>query len=303
MSQDHTQDAISRRTLFRQTALSAAGLLLMARTETFAQEKSKNPYAPFRMGIQSYSLRGYKLGEALEKTRTLGLTYWEAWNGHIPITDDPKKITEYLDMLKANGITLVTYGVIDFKNDEKDARSKFEFAKAMGIANLSAYPSYDALPLLTKLTEEYRINIAIHNHGPGDNLYDKIEKMEKAFQGQGERVGSCCDTGHYIRSDEDPVEAVRKFGKRVYGCHLKDVKVDASGGKQFTEIGKGKLNTVELLKTLRANRYRGIISLEYEEHVENPMAYIEECLGATREAITRIRANKLNPRKRIFTTR
>jgi len=82
------------------------------------------------------------------------------------------------------------------------------------------------------------------------------------------------------------VAAVKAFGKRTYGVHLKDVK----NKTQFTEVGKGDLKTVDLLKELRAIQYRQIISLEYEEHPENPIAQIEECLSATREAIKQIGA-------------
>ena len=106
----------------------------------------------------------------------------------------------------------------------------------------------------------FRINLGIHNHGPGDALYDTVEKVSRALRGRHPRIGACVDTGHYIRSDEDPVEAVRRFGMRVYGVHLKDVAVGQNGEKHFTEIGKGKLDTLALLRALKASHYarRGI---------------------------------------------
>ncbi len=84
------------------------------------------------------------------------------------------------------------------------------------------------------------------------------------------------------------MEAARRFGKRVYGVHLKDVKTGPNGEKQFTEIGKGDLDTVGFLRVLEENRYSGIVSLEYEEHEDNPIPYIEECLAATRAAIQKL---------------
>jgi sugar phosphate isomerase/epimerase len=141
--------------------------------------------------------------------------------------------------------------------------------------------------MLDRLTEEYKINIAIHNHGPGDDLYDMIAKGVKAVEGHGDRIGSCNDTGHYLRSNQDPVEAARQFGRRTFGIHLKDVKDGANGAKEFTELGKGALKTVELFKVLTENRYKGMISLEYEEHEQDPIPQIKECLQATREAIAK----------------
>ena len=50
--------------------------------------------------------------------------------------------------------------------------------------------------------------------------------------GDGALIGACVDTGHYIRSDEDPVEAIERFGKRTFGVHLKDVKTIEDGGNR-----------------------------------------------------------------------
>ncbi|MCX6382181.1 MAG: sugar phosphate isomerase/epimerase [Armatimonadetes bacterium] len=274
----------TRRAFLQSAALGVAGATLGSSGSAFALADN-NDYGPFRMGIQSYSLRAFKTDEALKMTQKLGLKYWEAFPGHFKMTHDPIIIREYKNLLKKYNINLVTYGVVDFSTNEEDARYKFEFARLMGIKVLSAYPTLDSFSLLNTLVEEYKINLAIHNHGPGDNLYDLISKEEKALQTADDRIGACIDTGHYLRSNEDPASAASRFGKRVYGVHLKDVKDLANGGKEFTEIGKGSLKTVELLKTLNANQFKGILSIEYEEHENAPMPYIEECLKGTREAI------------------
>lgn len=271
----------TRRQFLRDAAILAA---LAASPAAFA--KSASPYGPFRMGIQSYSLRGFKLDEALEKTQALGLTWWEGWDGHLPMTDDPKILAEYRGKLKAHKIKMATYGVVGFNGNEADARRKFEFGKAMGISTFSADPSPDALPILDKLCDEYKINIAIHNHGPGAR-YDKISDVQKAMNGHNKRIGSCDDTGHFLRSKEDPVAAARQFGPRLYGVHLKDVRETADGGRQFTEVGKGLLDVAGLFAALKASNFpkRGLVSLEYEEHPDNPIPGIEECLAATRAVL------------------
>jgi len=156
----HTNDTLSRReTVAAMPRLGAAGLTLLPAAARAGH--APNPYRPFRMAIQSYTLRNFKLDEALAKTKALGLNFWEGWDGHLPVTDDPGQIAMYKQKLAANGITMPTYGVVGFSTDEADARKKFVFAKAMGIRTLSAYPSYDSLTLLDKLTEEFKIN---HRH-------------------------------------------------------------------------------------------------------------------------------------------
>jgi inosose dehydratase len=231
------------------------------------------------MGIQSYSLRAFSLAEALEKTHQLGLRYIEIFPGQMEATTDQAKLTGYKDLLKKHDITLLSYGVVGFGKDAAANRRLFEFAKAMGIQTLTADPEPESFPNLEELVEEFKVSVAIHNHGPGSR-YDKIADVEKAVTGRHPRIGACVDTGHFLRSDEDPVDAVKRLGKRVYGIHLKDVTTE----KQFTEVGKGKLRTADLLRELRRLNFRDCLALEYEEHEKAPMPYIEECLAATRAA-------------------
>src|SRR5207253_1744152 len=94
------------------------------------------------------------------------------------------------------------------------------------------------------------------------------------------KIGCCVDTGHFLRSREDPVRAVEVFGTRTYGVHLKDVK-DA---KTFTVLGKGDLRTADLMKALAKIKYGYLLALEYEESPENPVGEIKECLAAAKAA-------------------
>jgi len=284
----HTHETLTRRELLRNAALGTAGMTLLPAMAQAGQQQAG--YKPFRMAVQSYTLRGYKVDEALAKTRALGLRFWEGWDGHFPITEDPQQIASYKAKLAANGISMPTYGVVSFSNDEADARKKFNFAKAMGIRTLTAYPSYDSLTLLDKLTDEYKINLGIHNHGPGDNLYDKIQKQVDALKGHSQRIGACIDTGHYLMADERPETAAGTFGTRVYAIHMKDVKIAEDQKKTWTELGKGTLDINVFLKTVIRNGFpqRGILSLEYEEHADNPIPYIEECLKTLRNSLNTI---------------
>ena len=284
MAFKHEVNLQSRRAFLRTAGLSAAAALMLG--VQGESQADKPPYGPFRMGVQSYTLRHFGLDEALQKTQDLKLGWWEGWDGHMPVTSDATKIQEYKDKLKAHNIKMITYGVVGFSGDEADARKKFDFARAMGIQNISADPAPEAFPVLDKLCDEYKINIGIHNHGPGAR-YDKFDTVQKAIAGHNERIGACIDTGHYLRSDSSPVAAAAVFGKRIYGVHIKDVILGPNGEKQFTETGKGILDSVSLLKALRNSGYqnRGILALEYEEHEENPVPYVEECLAGMRRAM------------------
>jgi inosose dehydratase len=247
-------------------------------------------YSPFKMGLQSYSLRGLvregrpDLRLALDATKELGLHYWESYTAHVPMKSDPESVAEVKKVLAGAGVSVSGYGVVRLTGDEAANRRYFEFAKAMGLEYLSADPDPAAFDVLDKLVAEFDIAIGIHNHGPG-HRYAQIATIAKAIEGHHAKIGCCIDTGHFLRSKEDPVDAVAAFGNRVYGVHLKDVK-DA---QTFTVLGQGDLRTVDLLKALARNKYNYCLAIEYEEKPTSPLDDIKACLAEAARAIAEVR--------------
>jgi sugar phosphate isomerase/epimerase len=241
------------------------------------------------MGLQSYSLRGLTredrpdLHTALAATKDLGIHYWESYPAHVP-SNAPAALKGIQRELALTEVELIGYGVVRFNSDAAASRRIFEFAKSMGIEYLSADPDPAALDDLDKLVETYGIAIGIHNHGPG-HRYAKIETISEAIKDHHAKIGCCIDTGHFLRSREDPVHAVEAFGNRVYGVHLKDVK-DA---ETFTILGRGDLRTVDLLKALAKNNYGYCLAIEYEENPANPIEDIKACLAQAARDISTAR--------------
>lgn len=269
---------LTRRDAIR-SGLAAVGVLALGgRTIRADDQSASDTYAPFKMGIQSYSLRHFKLEEALEMTKTLGLHYWESFPAHIP--PDPAKAAKYTALAKESGVKVIGYGVVGFSKDHDANRKSFEFAKAMGIGYLSADPSKDSFDSLDKLVEEYQIPIGIHNHGPG-HQYALIDNIAEAIKDHHKLIGCCIDTGHFLRSKQDPVRAVEVFNDRIYGVHLKDVK-DAT---TFKVLGEGDLRTADLLAALAKRKYSYCLALEYEENEAAPMEDIQKCLATVRKAL------------------
>lgn len=261
--------------------LAAVGSLAIGRSARGDDAPESGPYGPFKMGLQSYSLRNFPLGDALARTHDLGLSYWESFASHIPI--DPSKVEAHKKQAAAQGVTVIGFGVVPFGKDHDANRRTFEFGKALGIDYLSADPAPDAFDSLDKLVEEYGIAIGIHNHGPG-HRYARISAIQDAIKDHHKLIGCCIDTGHFLRSKEDPVEAVEAFDDRIYGVHLKDVK-DAT---HFTILGQGDLRTADLLKALAKRQYKYCLALEYEENPEDPMADIRASLAAARQAAPKV---------------
>jgi len=282
MNPDGTRN-LNRREILA-SGLAAAAALTIGGRAAQARVVPAHDYGPFKMGLQSYSLRGYKTEEALAKTKELGVHYWESYSRHTNI--DPAKAAGYKSLASASGVEVIGFGVSAFSKDHDANRKIFEFGKAMGVGYLSADPTPDAFDSLDKLTEEYGIAIGIHPHGPGTR-WVKIDQIQAAIKDHSEKIGVCNDTGHFLRAGEDPIRAVEVFGKRTYGVHLKDVK----GGKTFTILGEGDLKLAELLQALAKINYSYCVALEYEENEKDPIADIAKCLAAAQKAALSVKAS------------
>ncbi|SIO08410.1 Sugar phosphate isomerase/epimerase [Singulisphaera sp. GP187] len=289
---------LTRRELLT-AGLAAAGALALHTQVKAAPSAAEGPYGPFKMGLQSYSLRGYMANgkpdveKALAITKDLGLHHWEAYPAHFPIVASADEIAGYKKKSAAHGVSVIGYGVIPFTKDHEANRKFFEYAKAMDFGYLSADPALDSFDSLDKLVEEYGVGVGIHNHGPGHH-YALIDTIAATIKNHHPKIGCCIDTGHFLRSNEDPVRAAEVFGKRIYGVHLKDVKEnkaakDVTERMKFTVLGHGDLRTAELLKVLAGLDYQYCLALEYEENVLNPVADLRACLAAVREAVSTLK--------------
>lgn len=273
---------------------------------TFAADE----WGGFKMGLQSYTLREYDTAAALEQTVKFGLHYWESFAKHFPISTLPKTTEAYKKQLADSGVQMIAFGVVGFDTNETKAREIFDYAKSMGMMSISADPKQDkeTFDLLDKLVAEYDIAIGIHNHGPFAR-YNKADDVLKWVKDRHPKIGACVDTGHYLRSNENIVEVIEKFGSRIFGVHFKDVRTirDAAEkekllkeltpgrakelekeGKIFTILGEGELDVVGCLKALKKLNYQYGVSLEYEEHPENPISDIEQCLKTVKAAIAKV---------------
>jgi sugar phosphate isomerase/epimerase len=286
---DPNAQLLSRRQVLK---IAAAGVAAAVTPRVVLANEEKDPYAGLKIGMQSYSLRAFDTPTALRHTRELGLKYWESFPKHIPLTTLPKQIADSKALLKEAGITVMAYGVIDFDANETSGRQKFDFAKAMGLWSISANPKKDkaTFDLLDKLVAEYDIPIGIHNHGPRAR-YSKISDVADIVKDRHPKIGACVDTGHYLRSDESPVEAIERLSNRLYGVHLKDVRtVNADGRRKkiFTIVGQGDLDVLGCLRVLKKLNYQGCLALEYEENEQNPLSDIAVSLAAVREAAAKL---------------
>jgi len=272
---------MGRRTFLKTGAAQIAlGGYALSRTSRASAANQPDPYGGLKMGAQSYSFRNFSWEDAVARLKQLGLTRMEFYPGHVPETLTPDQRSAVLEKLRAAGVTFPCYGVVGFGADDAKNRRTFEFAKVMGIDTITADPARDSLNSLDALVAEFGIRIAIHNHGPGAR-YATVEDVLGAMTGHHELIGAAVDTGHFERANVNSLEAMKRFGKRIYSVHIKDV--DAKGENAL--FGKGKVDLVGVIQLLREMKFDSLVAIEFEANPENPVPPMEECLKFVRKVI------------------
>jgi inosose dehydratase len=267
----------------RRDFLIAAGMAAAARGGFAAQAKAKapaHPAFPFELGMASYTFREFPTEKAIEMTVRLGLKKIAFKDFHLKLDSTAEQIAATVAKVKAAGLDLYGGGVI-YMEKEADVNNAFEYAKKAGMRIIVGVPHHDLLALVDKKVQQYDIRVAIHNHGPGDEVYptpqsayEKIAKLDK-------RIGLCIDVGHTQRSGIDPSEPAQKYADRLMDIHIKDCTAPTAEG-QTIEIGRGIIDIPKFLRTLRTIGYRGSVSLEYEKDAKDPLPGAAESIGCLR---------------------
>ncbi|MBI1374642.1 MAG: TIM barrel protein [Phycisphaera sp.] len=284
---------LNRRNFLLATAAAAGATWFdVPRILADTREASAKKYGGFVMGIQSYSLRGFKVDDAIEKIGELELHDVEFFGGHFSEKSNDEQIAAMKAKLDKGAIMMSSHGVNGFGPDHEKNRAVFAFAKKCGMRNLSANPQKNdaTFESLDKCVKEFDIRIAIHNHGPGA-LYDKPEDSINAVAKWDKRIGYCADLGHYIRSGVKPEVVIPQLADRLYGIHLKDFK-EMKRNTQGCILGDGHMDVEATFRALKDAKFPadGALSLEYEENPKDPMAEIKQCYDVAAKAAQKVAA-------------
>src|SRR6202167_4542752 len=265
---------ISRREIVRSGGLVAAALATPGDAFSLAQgPPSSGEGAPIRLGLASYTFRNFdrtQLIDFMKQLNVFALNAKDAKN-HLPM--DPQGEAAAVADYAAAVVKLHAAGAIYFTKDEDaDIRSKFEYCKRAGISVIVAGdPAPETLPRIEKFVKEYDIRLAIHNHGPEDELWHSPLDVLKAVRKMDPRMGCCIDIGHTVRAGTDVVEAIKQVGPRLFNMHTKDL-TDFTAKESQVAVGDGLMPMRRIFETLIAMKYKGFVDLEYEVHADDPMA-------------------------------
>ena len=278
----------SRRQFLQIAAVSAASLIGASNCGGQApqlQEKNEKK-KELKLGLASYSLRKFKLDEALAMTKQVGLKYIALKSDHLPLDSTPAEIEEAAAKVRQAGLELYGGGVIYMKN-ETQVNQAFDYAKAAGMKIIIGVPDPDLLPLVNEKVQQYDIKVAVHNHGPTDKNYPTPEVAYEKIKSLDSRIGLCNDIGHTMRAAVDPSVSAEKFADRLLDVHIKDVTEATKDGKAI-EVGRGVIDIPKFLRTLLKIEYSGVVSFEYEKDAESPLTGLAESVGYVRGVLAGI---------------
>ncbi len=277
------------------TAAFLASFLLCTQTlpSAFALDiPAERHIGGFAVGTQAYTFREFTAMEAIERTAKAGGRVIEFYPGQRFSPEKPDLRWDHdatEEMIKAIEAQLekfdvmaVNYGVVRIPNDETAARKIFDFGRRLGVRAITT-ESEDSIDLIEKLVREYDISVAYHNHprranNPDYRTWDP-NHLRTVLEGRDKRIGSCADTGHWMRSGVDPLEALRILNGRIISLHLKD-RADPQEEDVIYGTGIGQIGKV--LEELRRQKFSGHISVEYEANWLDSVPDVAECIGFIR---------------------
>ena len=218
-----------------------------------------------KLSLQCWTFNRLSFFETADRAVELGVKYLEMFPGQKLKPGSKETVgrnmsDEMADEIKKKladaGLKLVAYGVDGIPTDEKGARKTFEWAKKMGIEVLVTETTPNDIH--NQLCMEYNIKIALHNH-PSTWPPDAVLK---ASNGKVKLIGSCSDTGHWMRANFVPVDTFKKLEGRVLHSHFKDLNEFGKGHDVAWGTGKGDVKG--MLAELKRQGYQGYLSIEYE---------------------------------------
>ncbi|MBI2948149.1 MAG: sugar phosphate isomerase/epimerase [Verrucomicrobia bacterium] len=275
------------------------GFLLVAATalSNLHGEKIPDEYkiGGFAIGAQAYTFNRFSVFEAIEKTAAAGGKVIEFYPGQRLSLEEPtvkwdhnaseEIIQKVKDKLAKHKVKAVNYGVVGIPKDENAARKIFEFAKKMGFYAVTT-ESDESIDTIEKMVKEFDIKVGFHDHpkranNPNYRMWDPNYVLS-LVKDRDSRIGSCADTGHWLASEVDPLEAIKILKGRVISSHLKDRNVRGLAGHHDVPFGTGVGNIGGILDELKRQGFAGNISIEYEYNWNDSVVDVAQCIGFVR---------------------
>ena len=264
------------------TCVIAFLMLLTGAVHVRAMEKIPDEYKTngFAVGCQAWSFNKFTVFEAIQLTHEAGGKIIEFFPGqplspeHRDVKFDQNASDEIIQQVQEQcrkyDVLPVNYGVATVHGPE-EWRKVFAFAKKLNLYGVTSEPAESDMDTIEQLVKEYDIHFCIHDHprrknDPSYRFWDPHYVLS-LVKGRDPRMGSCADTGHWLTSGVDPIEALHILKGRVMSSHLKDRNKKGPGARDVP-WGSGVGEVKQILDELKSQNFQGNIDIEYENDME-----------------------------------
>lgn len=257
----------------------------------------------WRLGVEAYTFHKYTLFEMIDKVQQLGLPYCGGLNfqkvsreinKNLDPNLTPDELRQVRQKLDAAGLRMLTYFYQNIPGDEAGCRKLFEFGRQLGIETFIAEPKPDALPVIDRFCNEYKIKVALHNHAQqASPNYWCADAVLQTVKGLSPMIGAAPDVGYWLRGGLDPITEIRKLGQRLITLQMHDLDVLTAEGHDVP-WGTGAGRSKELLLTMHRLGIKPVmIGLEYSYDWLDSMPEIAQTIGFVNELSLDLAEGKL----------
>ncbi len=266
---------MNKRSSFLKTFFASLTAFLFIHSSILSQDI---PQKNLKLGVAGYSFVNFNLDESLKMMKRMDIHYLCIKDFHLPFTASETEIKAFHDKLAEYNVKGYAVGPIYMVKSRDEIDNAFEYAKRVGVNLIVGIPRKEDLGYIAEKTKQYNIRYAIHNHGPEDKLYPNATVINDLIKDLDSRVGICFDMGHNVRDGHDSVKDLKKYKKRIFDIHLKNVTSASAEGKT-TELSRGVIPIPDFVKMLKEISYQGVCSLEFEKDMKDPLAGLAESAG------------------------
>jgi len=269
-------------TVTRNEFLKLAGMASLSAvipSENKANDFKKEPIH-LNIGLASYTLRNLKVDEVIKICKRLELKNISLKSNHLPLDSSADDIKKVIGKFNDAGLKIYAVGVIYMKTEQEVLRA-FEYAQLAGVDMIVGVPNPELMPFVNDIIKDRNIKLAVHNHGPEDKLYPSVDNVHESIKDLDKKIGYCIDIGHVYRNAQDPAAMLSKYKDRLFDMHMKDETKPVKEGQPL-EIGRGGIDIVKVMKTLKKINYPGVVAIEYEKDGDEPLSGLAESVGYLR---------------------
>jgi len=256
----------------------------------------------YHVAMAGYTYNKFKLDQTLADLEKYDVHYLCVKNFHLPFNATAAQIAEFKRKCADHGVTPYGTGPISIDNAD-DMKRRFDYTAAIGASILVGVPgekgadgkvqsSRKMCEIASKLSREYGIKFAIHNHGANPKtgnprLFPTIPATYELIKDLDPNMGFCMDVAYTFADGFDPAAIVRQYGARIFDGHLRNISDPGNGSSGIT-AHRGVIDYLPFFRALAEIGYDGCFGLELANSFPNNPQWIPESLGYFRGLIAAV---------------